>query len=168
MHNGVEGQPISPAGGEVVHIDVGVPINRPGKTVSRSRPWSATRGRIPSVWFLEPIRPLLRSLSASPPPRPRSRQPHPAVFIWHHSSKASLADFFSLLSSVSTLMSWICEGRKAFTPWTGPPGVPGGAQRYTESGNGSLDSHNCRSGAESGDLSSWASDHTTSGQREVR
>ena len=34
-------------------------------------------------------------------------QPHPAVFIWHHSSRASLADFFSLLSSVSTLMSWI-------------------------------------------------------------
>lgn len=65
-------------------------------------------------------------------------------------------------------MSWICEGRKAFTPWTGPPEVPGDAQRYTESGNGFLNYHNCRSGAESGDLSSWASDHTTSGQREVR
>lgn len=38
-----------------------------------------------------------------------SVQTHPAVFIWHHRSRASLADFFSLLSSVSTLMSWICK-----------------------------------------------------------
>lgn len=34
---------------------------------------------------------------------------HPAVFIWHHSSRASLAERFSLLSSVSTLISWICQ-----------------------------------------------------------
>lgn len=36
----------------------------------------------------------------------------PAVFIWHQSSRASLADFFSLLSSVSTLMSWIWDTHK--------------------------------------------------------
>lgn len=34
---------------------------------------------------------------------------HPAVFIWHHKSRASLAERVSLLSSVSILMTWICE-----------------------------------------------------------
>lgn len=28
MHDGVEGQTISPAGGEVVHVDIGIPIYR--------------------------------------------------------------------------------------------------------------------------------------------
>lgn len=32
---------------------------------------------------------------------------YPAVFIWHHSNKASLADLVSLLSVSSTVMSWI-------------------------------------------------------------
>ena len=32
---------------------------------------------------------------------------HPAVFIWHQSSRASLAERVSLLSSVSILITWI-------------------------------------------------------------
>ena len=36
---------------------------------------------------------------------------YPAVFIWHHSNKASLADFVSLLSTSSIMMSWIWEGQ---------------------------------------------------------
>lgn len=32
---------------------------------------------------------------------------YPAVFIWHQSNRASLADFVSLLSVSSTVMSWI-------------------------------------------------------------
>lgn len=34
---------------------------------------------------------------------------HPAVFIWHHSNSASLAERVSLLSSVSILITWICQ-----------------------------------------------------------
>lgn len=34
---------------------------------------------------------------------------YPAVFIWHHSNKASLADLVSLLSTSSIMMSWIWQ-----------------------------------------------------------
>lgn len=75
--------------------------------MSRSEPRSVTQGWAPSLQFLE-LALLYCPASGRPPLRASRRgQPHPAVFIWHHNSSASLADFFSLLSSVSTLMSWI-------------------------------------------------------------
>lgn len=64
MHNGVEGQPISPAGGEVVHVDIGIPINRDeGKLV---------QALVRDSRFLGPALPLSPGLGASTRPRPRS------------------------------------------------------------------------------------------------
>lgn len=82
VNEGIERHSITPAGGEVVDVDVRIAVKH-----KRERSDIKNTNTLKSfIWTLT----------------------HPAVFIWHHSSRASLAERFSLLSSVSTLMSWIC------------------------------------------------------------
>ncbi len=92
VDEGVESHSIAPAGGEVVDVDVGIAVKH--KPELSDMEDSSTFGS----WFWTST--------------------HPAVFIWHHRSSASLAERFSLLSSVSTLMSWICYTHQNTTQWT--------------------------------------------------
>lgn len=81
VNEGVERHSVTPAGGEVVDVDVGIAVKH-----KRERS---------DITDMNTLKTLVWTVT------------HPAVFIWHHSSRASLAERFSLLSSVSTLMSWI-------------------------------------------------------------
>lgn len=82
VNEGVERHSVAPAGGEVVDVDVRISVKHKGE---RS-----------DVTDADTLKSFIWTVT------------HPAVFIWHHRSRASLAERFSLLSSVSTLMSWIC------------------------------------------------------------
>lgn len=91
VNEGIERHSITPAGGEVVDVDVRIAVKH-----KRERSDIRNTNALKSfTWTFT----------------------HPAVFIWHHSSRASLAERFSLLSSVSTLMSWICYTNDNKTKW---------------------------------------------------
>lgn len=92
VDEGVESHSIAPAGGEVVDVDVGIAVKHK-----------------PELSDIKDSSTFVSLFWTST---------HPAVFIWHHRSSASLAERFSLLSSVSTLMSWICYTHQNTTQWT--------------------------------------------------
>lgn len=101
VYEGIKGKAVSPASGEVLDVDLRVPGRGEIFCCFKCKPWRT------SVLTLSYQLGTLYKWSRNPLFLFYYFTAHPAVFIWHQSSRASLAERVSLLSSVSILITWI-------------------------------------------------------------
>lgn len=121
VDEGVEGQAVPPAGGEVLDVHLGVAVGTSWGSPGGGTITLSVEG--PSHHLQGPPHhsggPSHHQEGPSHHPKGTSHHPegtprhqgavttHPAVFIWHQSSSASLAERVSRLSSVLILITWI-------------------------------------------------------------